>query len=200
MTRCERQKSRTGICDRESEAMFTSTQLTHLAPSVPTIVSTTVEAHWYAVYTRPRHEKAVDEALRAKGLTTFAPLLSSVHRWSDRRKTVQVPLFPGYTFVRVADTAENCLVVLQTAGVVGFVGQGRRGIPIPDTQIEDIKTVFAHNIPCAVFPYLRVGQRVRVRGGCLDGIEGLLVALKNDRSLVISVEPILQSFAIRLEG
>ena len=89
---------------------------------------------------------------------------------------------------------------LQTPGVVGFVGIGRRGIPIPDKQIEDIQTVLTQNIPCAIFPFLRVGQRVRIRGGCLDGIEGRLVTLKGDRSLVISVEPILRSIAIRLDG
>ena len=113
---------------------------------------------------------------------------------------MQVSLFPGYTFVRVDATAESYVRVLQTPGVVGFVGTGRRGIPIPDKQIEDIQTVLAQNIPCAIFPFLRVGQRLRIRGGCLDGIEGRLVTLKGDRSLVISVEPILRSLAIRLDG
>jgi len=159
-----------------------------------------LEEHWYAIYTRSRHEKIVDTSLRQKGIATFLPLVSRVHRWSDRRKTVQVALFPGYTFVRVDATPESCVRILQTPGVVSFVGTGRRGIPIPDKQIEDIQTVLAQNIPCAIFPFLRVGQRVRIRGGCLDGIEGRLVALKGDRSLVISVEPILRSLAIRLDG
>jgi transcription antitermination factor NusG len=178
----------------------TTPPLSQLRSLAPAIVSAPAEAYWYAIYTRARHEKAVTEALRQKGVTTFLPLLSRVHRWSDRRKTVQVSLFPSYTFVRIAPGAEACLPVLQTAGVVGFVGIGRRGIPIPDKQIEDIQAVLTQNIPCAIFPFLRVGQRIRVRGGCLDGIEGLLVALKGDRSLVLSVDPILQSLAIRIEG
>jgi len=133
-------------------------------------------------------------------MTTFLPLLSQMHRWSDRSKTVQVSLFPGYTFVRLIATPESCIRILQTPGVVGFVGTGRRGIPIPDKQIEDVQTVLTQEIPCAIFPFLRVGQRVRIRGGCLDGIEGLLTAFKGDCSLVISVESILQSLAIRIEG
>lgn len=154
----------------------------------------------YALRTYPRHEKKVAAQLVNKGLTTFLPLLSQTHRWSDRRKVVQVPLFPGYAFVRIVATAEACLPVLRTAGVVSFVGISGRGIPIPDKQIEDIQTVLAHNVPCVLYPFLRAGQRVRIRGGCLDGIEGVLVARNSDRSLVMSVEPILQSLAIRIEG
>jgi transcription antitermination factor NusG len=174
--------------------------LNHLASYVLPIVNAPVEEHWYAVYTRARHEKVVAASLQQKDVTTFLPLVSRVHRWSDRKKTVQVSLFPSYTFVRVVPTAEAYVRVMETAGVVGFVGTRRRGIPIPDKQIEDIQTVLTQNIPCAIYPFLRVGQRVRIRSGCLDGIEGQLVAFKGDRSLVISVESISQSLAIRIEG
>jgi transcription termination/antitermination protein NusG len=174
--------------------------LNQLVSTDRAIVSAPPEGQWYALYTRSRHEKAVAALLQQKSVTTFLPLFPRVHRWSDRKKTVQVALFPGYTFVRADATPESCVRILQTPGVVGFVGTGRRGIPIPDKQIEDIRTLLARNISCAVFPFLRMGQRVRIRGGCLNGIEGRLVALKGDRSLVISVEPILRSLAIRLDG
>src|ERR1700686_1601176 len=151
-----------------------ATALNHMTSPEVAIVGG-VDEHWYALSTRARHEKAVAASLQQKGLTTFLPLLSRVHRWSDRRKTVQVSLFPGYTFVRVIANPESCVRILETPGVVGFVGTGRRGIPIPDKQIEDVQTVLSQDIPCAIFPFLRVGQRVRIRGGCLDGIEGLLV-------------------------
>jgi len=177
-----------------------TTALNHFTSPDVAIVSAPLEEQWYALYTRSRHEKAVTTLLKDKGMTTFLPLFSRVHRWSDRRKTVQVSLFPSYTFVRMIATPESCVRILQTPGVVGFVGTGRRGIPIPDKQIEDIQTLLAQNIPCAIFPFLRVGQRVRIRGGCLDGIEGRLVTLKGDRSLVISIEPILHSLVIRLDG
>jgi transcription termination/antitermination protein NusG len=179
--------------------MFT-TALNHFTSPHAATVCAPLKEQWFALYTRSRHEKAATASLRDKGLTTFLPLLSRVHRWSDRRKIVQVSLFPSYTFVRMIATPESCVRILQTPSVVGFVGNGRRGIPIPDKQIEDVQTLLAQRISCASFPFLRVGQRVRVRGGCLDGIEGRLVTLRGDRTLVISVEPILHSLAIRLEG
>jgi transcription antitermination factor NusG len=168
--------------------------------SLSSAIFRTAQLHWFAIYTRARHEKVVTASLQQKGVTTFLPLISRVHRWSDRRKTVDVSLFPGYVFVRVASTAEAYVQVLQTAGVVSFIGNGRCGVPIPDKQIEDIQALFEHRVPCGIFPFLRVGQRVRVRGGCLDGIEGRLVTLKGDRTLVISVEPIQHSVAIGLDG
>jgi transcription antitermination factor NusG len=179
---------------------MSTTVLNHLTSTETAFVSGLPEEQWYALYTRSRHEKVVVALLQQKNMSTFLPLFSRVHRWSDRRKTVQLPLFPGYTFVRANATPENCVRILQTPGVVGFVGIGRRGIPIPDKQIQDIHTVLAQNIPCAIFPFLCVGQRVRIRGGCLDGIEGRLIALKGDRTLVIAVEPILRSLAICLDG
>jgi transcriptional antiterminator NusG len=180
--------------------MFNSQPIGNRTSAAPLIADAPTEQCWYAIYTRARHEKIVATLLCQKAVTTFLPLLSQTHRWSDRRKAVQVPLFPGYTFVRIGATPQAYLRVLQTTGVVGFVGNGRCGVPIPDKQIEDIQIVLTHRVPCAIYPFLRVGQRVRIRGGCLDGIEGLLVGLKGDRSLVISVEPILQSLAIRIEG
>jgi transcription antitermination factor NusG len=170
-----------------------------LTPSVPPIFGAE-ELYWYAIYTRARHEKVVTASLRQKGVTAFLPLVSRVHRWSDRRKNVDTSLFPGYAFVRIAPTAKAYVQVLQTPGVVSFIGNGRCGEPIPDKQIEDIQTLFAHRVPCGIFPFLRVGQRIRVRGGCLDGIEGRLVTLKGERNLVISIEPIHHSIGIDLDG
>jgi len=164
------------------------------------VTSAPAEQFWYAIYTRARHEKSVASLLHQKAVTVFLPVLAQSHHWSDRRKVVEVPLFAGYAFVRVGASAQAHLQVLQIPGVVGFVGNGRSGVPIPDKQIEDIKTVLGHRVPCAIFPFLRVGQLVRIRGGCLDGIEGRLTTLKGDRTLVISIEPILQSLAIRLDG
>ena len=114
--------------------------LNYLSPPDASILNAPFGEHWYALYTRSRHEKAATSRLKDMGMTTFLPLFSRVHRWSDRRKTVQVSLFPSYTFVRIIATPESCVRVLQTPGVVGFVGTGRGGIPIPDKQIEDIQT------------------------------------------------------------
>jgi len=174
--------------------------ISDLTSPLPVVQAVREEPRWYALQTYPRHEKKVDVQLRQKGVTTFLPLHSQVHRWSDRRKTIQVPLFPGYVFVRVITAAENRLHVLRTAGIVGFVGNGGSGLPIPDKQVEDIQKVLTQKVSCVLYPFLRVGQRVRIHGGCLEGLEGILVACNSDRSVVVSVEAIHESLAIRIDG
>jgi transcription antitermination factor NusG len=165
----------------------------------PTTVRIAEEPHWYAIHTRSRHEKKVTEQLEDKGITTFLPLVRQTHRWSDRNKTIQCALFPGYTFVHHAWPNDR-LAVLQTPGVVGFVGIRGLALPIPDKEIEDIQTLLAQNVTCALHPFLSVGQRVRIRGGCLDGVEGILLAKNSDRSLVVSIELIQRSVSARIDG
>lgn len=163
-------------------------------------LGTVLEALWYAIHTRPRHEKFVVSQLRDRGITTFLPLVSQVRVWSDRRKLVQLPLFSGYVFVRVFLSGEARVRVLRTNGVVSFVGVRGEGIPIPDRQIEDIQVLLNNQIPSVCYPFLKLGQRVRIRGGCMDGVEGILVGRKGDRSLVVSVDLIQRSLAIRIDG
>ncbi len=155
---------------------------------------------WYAIRTRSRHEKSVHRQLVEKGLRTFLPLVREVHRWSDRRKVVEQPIFPGYLFVRLVNLGGTRITVLHAMGVVGFVGAQGKGLPIPDKQIEDIQTLLASEVPFTHFPFLRLGQRVRIRGGCLDGMEGILSARDSDQSVVISVEIVQRSLAIRVSG
>ena len=158
-----------------------------------------VEPSWYAVRTRPRHEKKVAAELQEKGITIYLPLFSQVRRWSDRRKIIEVPLFSCYAFVHSVLNLHLRVVLYGISGALGFVGPNNEGVPIPDAQIETIRTLMASNVPHTPYPLLKVGQRVRVRGGALDGVEGIL-ATKGDRRLVISVESIHAAFSINLEG
>jgi transcription antitermination factor NusG len=160
---------------------------------------TLAEPQWYAIQTRSRHEKTVANQLQKVGVINFLPLVNQVHRWSDRRKVVQLPLFPGYVFVRIFPSPEERVRVVRVDGVVSLVGVHGEGTPIPDSQIESVRTLI-NNVPCVEYPFLKIGQRVRVRGGCLDGVEGILVGRNGSRTLVISVEPIQRSLAIRVEG
>jgi transcription antitermination factor NusG len=138
--------------------------------------------------------------LQGRGVNTFLPLTTQVHRWSDRNKKVQLPLFPGYAFVQVYPSAEERVKVLQADGVVSFVGMPPgEGTPISDEQIEGIR-ILLNNVRCTSYPFLKVGQRIRVRGGCLDGIEGILVARNGNRTLVLTVEPIQRSIAVSIDG
>lgn len=158
------------------------------------------QAQWYAIRTRSRHEKMVSEQLEQQGIESFLPLMKSTRKWTDRVKEVELPLFSGYTFVRTVFSSPERLRVLKTHGVAGFVGCNNVGVPIPDSQIQDVRMLLANDVPCQEHPYLRVGQRVRVRGGALDGVEGILSVQNDDQSLIISLEPIQRSLSIRIQG
>jgi transcription antitermination factor NusG len=147
-----------------------------------------------------RHEKRVASQFEEKRVCTFLPLLRQTHKWSDRRMTVEVPMFSCYAFVRIAQTTEERLKVLRTPGVLGFVGTERQGTPIPNEQIENLQTAIREKIPCATHPFISLGQRVRIRGGALDGTQGILVRQGSEQSVVVSVELLQRSVSIRVEG
>lgn len=155
---------------------------------------------WYAIQTRPRHEKKVNFQLQTKGVEGYLPLVTEKHKWSDRSKIVHQPLFACYMFVHIPDSNELRMSVLSSEGVCWFVGDRGKGIPIPDKQIQDIQTVLGGSVPFTPYPFIRVGQRVRIHGGCLDGVEGILVAKDSEQSVVVSVELLRRSLAVHING
>jgi len=169
--------------------------------TLPVGIEAVVEqAHWYAVRTRSRHEKLVARQLEKLGIQAFLPVVTKISQWSDRRKQVEEPLFSGYAFVRLKHSSSDRIRVLQTQGVVNFVGVQGSGIPIPDQEIENITTLLSSKVAYHERPYLHVGQRVRVCGGALDGLEGILTAENTDRSVVISIGLIQRSLSVRVAG
>lgn len=156
--------------------------------------------NWYAVHTKARHEKRVAAQFEEKQICTFLPLLRQIHKWSDRREKVEVPMFSCYAFVQMVPTVEERLKVLRTPGVLCFVGCERQGTPIPHEQIESLRTAISEDIPCLPHPFVNAGRRVRIRGGSLDGVEGILVRQGTEQSLVVSVELLHRSVSIRVEG
>ncbi|HET9406327.1 MAG TPA: UpxY family transcription antiterminator [Candidatus Sulfotelmatobacter sp.] len=156
--------------------------------------------HWYALHTRPRHEKMVSHRLAERGVTTYLPLITEVRRWSDRKKSIQLPLFGGYVFAKFVPHRDERLRVLRVDGVLDLVGSCGEGSPIPDTQIDAVRTLTEKNVPWSAYPYLAIGQRVRITSGALYGVEGILVGRNGDRSLVISVNAIQRSLSVRVEG
>jgi transcription antitermination factor NusG len=159
-----------------------------------------VEPSWFAVRTRPRHEKKVELVLQEKGIQAFLPLFGAKHQWSDRRRIVHSPLFPGYVFTRIVEATDAHVSVLRTAGVIAFVGVRGKGLAIPNGQIEAVQAILDGGISFTPHPFLHVGQRVRIRGGCLDGLEGILHAKNGDQSLIVSVAMIQRAIAIRVAG
>lgn len=158
-------------------------------------------ANWYAVQTRARNEKAISERLQEQGLTTFLPLVTEIRRWSDRKKKVELPLFSCYLFVKlVAGNNDERMRVYRTNGVFRIVSMLGEPIPVPDEQIEALRAVVTQQVPWTEHPFLKIGQRVRIRGGSLEGVEGVLLSRNGDRTLVISVDAIQRSLAVRVEG
>ncbi len=156
--------------------------------------------NWYALLTRARHEKIVAHRLRERGVTVFLPLLSEVRRWSDRRKIVEFPLFSCYVFAKLAPTNEDRAGVLRIDGVYSLVGTRKEGTPIPDEQIAAVQKLIEERLPWHSHPFLKIGQRVRIRSGALDGVEGILVSRSGESTLVVSIDAIQRSLAVRIEG
>ena len=156
--------------------------------------------NWCAIHTRPRHERVVMQRLEDAGFATFLPLYSQVRTWSDRQKRIDFPLFPGYVFARTVWSTRARVRVFQTNGVIGFVGPRKEATPIPVQQIDAVRLMMQARAEYQPHPYLNVGQRVRIRSGSLQGLEGILVCVSTHQQLVVSVDLIHRSVAIRLEG
>jgi transcription antitermination factor NusG len=154
--------------------------------------------HWYALHTKPRHEHLVNSALRHKGFAPFFPVRRSRRRWSDRIKEIEQALFPGYVFCRF--DVQNRLPILTTPGVDYVVGSGRTPIPIADSEIESLQAVQRLGLHYQLCPYFHVGQRVRVEYGSLANLEGLLVRIKNQDRLVVSVTLLQRSVAVEIDS
>lgn len=155
---------------------------------------------WYALHTRAKHEKMVTTRLAERGVETFLPLVTEVRRWSDRKKSIELPLFGCYVFARFAPNRAERLKVLRVDGVLNLVGAHGEGASIPDSEIASVRALVSGQLPWSSHPFLEIGQRVRIRSGALNGVEGILVARNGDRTLVISVNAIQRSLAVRVEG
>lgn len=153
--------------------------------------------NWYALYTRSRHEKKVAANLEEKRVEVFLPLRSVINRWKDRRKEVQLPLFSGYLFVHILP--EQRIPVLQTSGVVRFVGNGEGLDPVPEEQIHAIQQLIQSGLKYDPYPYLKEGMQVRVVRGPLKGVEGILIDKRKKHLLVLSVDMIQQSAAMQVD-
>jgi len=158
------------------------------------------QARWYAVHTRSRFERSVAEELTIKGVETYLPSVGEIHRWKDRKKEIQVPLFPGYLFTRIHDDSPSRLKVLRTSGTVQILGRGAEIEPVPDREIDALKQLLHSRATCFAHPFLREGAWVRVKYGPLEGVEGRLTRIKNASRLVLSVEMLSQSVATEIDA
>lgn len=157
-----------------------------------------VQFPWFALQVRTRHEMGVADHLRGKGYEWFLPLYKCRKRWSDRVKIVDAPLFPGYLFCRF--NPQDRLPILKTPGVIQIVGYSGLPVPVDEFEINAIQTLVASGVPKQPWPFLAVGDRVRIESGALRDLEGILVKFKGDHRLVLSVTLLQRSVAVEIDS
>ena len=157
-------------------------------------MSTNQKDHWYAAYTRSRHEKAVAGKLEFLGIENFLPLYWHVSRWKDRKVRLQLPLFPGYVFVHTH--LDQRVRLLQVPGVLSIVSSNGKPVAMPEGDIDRLQASLLQGNEFEPHDYLQVGQRVRLIRGPFEGYEGILQQKKNKAQIVMSIHQIMRSFAL----
>jgi transcription antitermination factor NusG len=168
-----------------------------LVPELP--VDPTLATNWFAVYTTSRHEKRVDQHLSLREIEHYLPLYQTQRKWSDgSRVTLNLPLFPGYIFVRIKRAQR--VRVLEVPGVLTIVGgTGGAPAPLPLADIEALRTGL-HLRRAEPHPLLQIGQRARIRSGALAGMEGIVLRKKNSFRVVLTMDAIMQSIAVEVDA
>ena|ERR1700752_2273637 len=151
---------------------------------------------WYAVYTKSRHEKVAEINLRNRGVMTFLPLREVVSRWKDRNKTINVPLFPSYVFVKIGFM--DIHKVIYTKGVLKVVGCNGTPVPVPTEQVESIRTLIQSKLKYDPYPYLDRGREVLIKSGPLQGIIGKIMEKRSKHKLVLSIDLIKKSVSVEI--
>lgn len=157
------------------------------------------EIRWYALHTRSRHEKVAAEELWKRQIECFLPLREVVSKWKDRRKRVQFPLFPGYLFVHT-QIHQRRLDIVKVPAVVRILGLHGEPLPIPDDQIQAVKTLVFSTLEYDPYPYLGEGARVRILRGPLRGLQGILLEKKNRYTFILSIDLIQKSVACEVDA
>ncbi len=153
--------------------------------------------NWYAIYTKPRHEKKVYELLLEKNIETFLPVVLRVRQWKDRKKKVEMPLFQSYMFVRI--DYKYRYDVLQTHGVIKIINF--KGIPavVPDWQIDGLKRMLQHPEKIQLENYLKSGEMVRILDGPFKDLIGTIKQIRGEDRLIISIEGIMQTVSVEVD-
>lgn len=154
-------------------------------------------SQWFAVYTYPRHEKKAATCLVQRGVETFLPIFREPHLWKNGVRTiVETPLFPGYLFVRI--NVADRVKVLQSPSITCLVGSGGVPTSLPQDEIERLQLGVRH-LSLRPHPYLDTGDRVRIKSGPLENMEGVLVNFKNQWRVILSVDLLRQAASVEID-
>jgi len=152
---------------------------------------------WFALQVRTRWESSTAVLLSGKGYQAFLPTFKARKRWNGKFREINAPLFPGYVFCQF--DALKRLPVLVTPGVLAVVGRGKVPLPVDDAEIAAIQTVVSSGFPAEPWPYLEVGQKIRIEGDALGGLEGILINFKGRQRVVVSVTLLRRSVALEID-
>jgi transcription antitermination factor NusG len=156
------------------------------------------DARWFAIYTNSRREKSVAKHFAERQIESFLPLYRKVHHWTKRSRVIlELPLFPNYVFVHI--TPQQRVSLLAVPGVLGIVGRGHISSALSDTEIESLRTGLKLD-KFEPYPYLVAGERVRIRAGSMEGMEGILVRKKNELRVVLTLDLIQRSVAVEVDA
>jgi transcription antitermination factor NusG len=162
------------------------------------VTASHLSPRWYAAYTTARHEKRIADHCGLRQIEHFLPLYRTLQRYKNgSRVNLELPLFPGYIFVHIA--CEKRVRILEIPGVLSIVSRGRDPIPLPDFEIESLRAGL-HQRRVEPHPYLVVGERVRIKSGSMEGLEGVLVRKKNDFRVVLTLDTIMRSIAVEVDA
>jgi transcription antitermination factor NusG len=152
---------------------------------------------WFALQVRSRWESSTAVLLSGKGYQTLLPTYQTKKRWNGRFRQLNAPLFPGYVFCQF--DALNRLPILVTPGVIAVVGRGRVPVPVDDAEISAIQAVVSSGLPAEPWPYLEIGQKIRIESHALYGLEGVLIKVKGNHRIVVSVSLLRRSVALEID-
>lgn len=170
----------------------------YAATAIDALNDTAAEATWHAIWTRSRHESLVCSDLAAKGIHSFLPTFVQISRWSDRKKRIAWPLFPGYCFARFEPAVLSRVV--RCTGVVAVLSNGGRPVPVPDFEMEALQRMVASGLPYDPWSQLAPGARVRVVSGPLSGVVGRLARKGTQDSLILAVELLNSGARVQVSG
>jgi transcription antitermination factor NusG len=180
-----------------TQKMYTSTPAAFVPGEMQGNLAAYQEPRWFAAYVTARHEKQVAIQLERRGIQYFLPVYRSVRRWKDRRKELELPLFPSYIFVNIA--MKDRLQVQCVPSVLQFVSFHGMPAELPESDMENMRNGLSRAAVAEPHPFLKVGRRVRVHSGAMRGIEGILVRIKDTFRVVITIELIQRSVAMEVD-
>lgn len=164
-------------------------------------VSAMTHTNWYALYVKSRHEFVVSSELRRKGIETFLPSVTRLNQWNDRKKQVELPLFPGYLFVSIAPEPEEFQNVIKTRGTVMFISQAPgHPTPVVPEEINSLKILLESGERIDIYPHLQEGAPVRVTRGVFRGARGILKQKHDKHVFLLSMELLGRSVAVKIHA